>query len=489
MSGSEGVVDFSEVTGVIRRRKWGFLAVFLIVFLIGTIIAFALPSIFRAETKVLIERQQAPDDLVQTTVTGYVQERLESLKQKVLTDEELLRIVKKFGLPGSELDPEAPDYEVLKTDLVVGMIENTTIETEDVQVEKQSSGRSTSLMSIAFTVSYEDENPQVAMDVANEITNLILEGNFAQRTEQAKKVTDFLAKAGNKIKSEIAEIEKELTKLKGQNYDTLPDNIAETREDLAQREDDLLKMQSEVAFLEKRRTQILAQMRQTSRHALNGDSDVGVLLDPKLQLAKAKIDLRNAREEYTENHPDVLRLKEQIQDLEQQVAQGGSAEEGLSVPTNPAYIRLQEQLDETDAKLGAAESSLSQVQQVITRLTKKSITDPAIEIKYNDLIRRLDRAQTRYADIKDRSYKAELAQSLETEQQGDRFTLMKPATKPRLPVKPNRIGIVMLSVFFAFFVATAHTVIRERSDTAIRTSKDVKKIFGAEPIGVIPVIR
>ena len=100
----------------------------------------------------------------------------------------------------------------------------------------------------------------------------------------------------------------------------------------------------------------------------------------------------------------------------------------------------------------------------------------------------MDRAQKEYADIKDRAYSAELAQSLESEQRGDRFTLMYEATTPKMPVRPNRIGIVMLSVFLGFLASVIVVAIRERGDSTLRTAADLKKVFGAEPIGVIPVI-
>ena len=490
MNGSDNVIDFSEILGVFKRRKSLFLATFGVVAVLGIIIAFVLPPTYRAESRVFIERQQIPDTLVSTTVTGYVQERLEIISQRVLTPERLMDVAKQLGLPGADFPVGSEEYQNAKYEITTDMIDNTAIETVDVQVERAFRGRSTSHMSVAFIVAYEHKDPTVARDVTNALTQLFLAENVSQRTEQASNVTDFLEQAGGRIKAEIAGIEAELDRLKGQSFEVLPQQVAENRKLLAEKKAELVNAEAEISFLTNRKSQLLAQMAQTNRHVISDRTDMGVVLDPKVRLAKARIDLKNARERFTESHPDVERLQLLIRDLEKDVAQGVSASPATkySVPTNPAYVRLQRQFDDIDTKLSIAQGNKVLLEERIKSLRVNSNADPAVEIKYNALIRDLARAQKEYADIKDRAYSAELAQSLESEQRGDRFTLMYEATTPKMPVRPNRIGIVMLSVFLGFLASVIVVAIRERGDSTLRTAADLKKVFGAEPIGVIPVI-
>ena len=206
MNGSDNVIDFSEILGVFKRRKSLFLATFGVVAVLGIIIAFVLPPTYRAESRVFIERQQIPDTLVSTTVTGYVQERLEIISQRVLTPERLMDVAKQLGLPGADFPVGSEEYQNAKYEITTDMIDNTAIETVDVQVERAFRGRSTSHMSVAFIVAYEHKDPTVARDVTNALTQLFLAENVSQRTEQASNVTDFLEQAGGRIKAEIAGI-------------------------------------------------------------------------------------------------------------------------------------------------------------------------------------------------------------------------------------------------------------------------------------------
>ena len=491
MSEARGSFSFSDLWPLFKRRVVGFGVAFTLVFLAGCWLAMALPAIFRAHTTVLIERQQIPDSLVETTVTGYLQERLEVIRQRLMTPDTLFNLAKEMHLPGSDLSSKASgdEYDNARSEFVLNMIDSIDVETIDVQAEVARGGRSTSLMSVAFQVSYEDENPVIAAEVANKLTELFLQENINQRTEQAGKVTTFLSQADTKIKKEIAGIEAELTQLKRDHFDSLPDQIADTRQQLEQRKSDLTEINSEISYLENRMSQIVAKMEKTSRHAFTANSDVGVFLDPQLQLAKAKLDLAKALEIYTEDHPDVLQLKENIRDLEKNAGKPNVANKSISAPTNPEYLRLQEQFDEIEAKHSAMEGNRDQLKDSIVLLSEKARTNPAIEIKYNALLRHLDRAQQEYAELKDRTYSAELAQNLEASQQGDRFTLLSAATPPLLPDRPNRVGIILLSFFLALLAGLGTAAWREMGENIIRTPEDLKGIFGAPPIVIIPVIK
>ncbi len=68
---------------------------------VAAALAFLLPPVYRSEATILIERQSIPSDVVETTVTGYVQEQIEQLRQRINTRTNLLRIADQFDLyPG-----------------------------------------------------------------------------------------------------------------------------------------------------------------------------------------------------------------------------------------------------------------------------------------------------------------------------------------------------------------------------------------------------
>lgn len=491
MSEQEEFFDLKESIDIVSRRKWEFLMAFGLVLAVGIAIAVMLPPTFRAESKILIERQEIPDSLVATTVTGYVAERIEVLSQRALTSKKLKEIGLKVGLirePQDAEEEESEEYQDYVWAIVDTMKDSAFVEMVDVEVAEQ---RSASKLTIAFTIAYEDSDAEMASEVANALTDLFLSENTAFRADQAGKVTSFLNEAAGRVNAEIAEIESKIANLKQQNFELLPDQLIESRASLTDLENNLIALKADISFLESRKSQLQDQLAQTNRYIISEKSSIGELQDPVVRLEKAQLELRAALETYTEEHPDVKRLRQLIDITKREIASGagGSASTSRqSEPTNPEYLRKQGELNDIDGRLKVAEATREQTEQRIRDLSAKLIQNPGIELTYNSLLRNLERAQNEYKDIKDRQYQAQLAESLESEAKGERFTLLSRASPPRLPIKPNRIGIVLLAAFFGMLAGGGRVIIAESRDSVVRTSKDVLKIFGAKPIGVIPVI-
>lgn len=486
----EEFFDFQETMEVMRRRKWVFMLCFGLVFGLGLVIAVTLPPTFRSEAKVLVERQEIPTDLVESTVTGYVQERIEVLSQRALTREKLTEIGRKVGLirePADAAEAESEEYLGYLGEIIGSMRDNIYVEMVDVKIADL---RSLSTLTVAFTVAFEDSDPEMAARVARELTDLFLSENSSLRAEQAGRVTEFLGDAAGRVRAEIAEIEAKIKQIKEENFEFLPEQLAQSRASLSELETDLVTLDREIGVYEAQRQQLAAQLARTNRFVITDRGGVGEMQDPRVRLEKAQLDLRAALETYTEEHPDVKRLRQLINEIKAELkrSQSQTDSDRLTAPTNPEYLRIQDQVNEIDARLVAARGTRLLLQEKVGDLTRKLMQNPGVELTYNSLLRDLERAQNEFKDIRDRQYQAELAQSLEAQDKGERFTLLSAASRPTLPVRPNRIGIGLLSAFLGFLVGGLGVLMAEGRDNTVRTSKDVQRLFGQKPIGVIPVI-
>ena len=65
---------------------------------IAGIVALVLPSVYESKSTILIESQQIPPEFVKSTVTGYADQRIQSLNQQILSRTKLLEIIRQFGL-------------------------------------------------------------------------------------------------------------------------------------------------------------------------------------------------------------------------------------------------------------------------------------------------------------------------------------------------------------------------------------------------------
>jgi hypothetical protein len=114
---------------------------------------------------------------------------------------------------------------------------------------------------------------------------------------------------------------------------------------------------------------------------------------------------------------------------------------------------------------------------------------PQVEREYRILSRDYENALAKLKEIKAKLLEAELAESLERESKGERFSLIEPPQVPQKPIKPNRMAILLLGFVFSFAGGVGHVIIRESIDQTIHGSKDVIMITKTPPLAVIPYIQ
>ena len=90
---AEQIIEWNDVKSFVRRRRRSFFISASIIFLSSIIVAFTLPPTYRGETTVLIEEQQIPESFVQSTITAYAEERLNTIKQQVFSSDRLKEII------------------------------------------------------------------------------------------------------------------------------------------------------------------------------------------------------------------------------------------------------------------------------------------------------------------------------------------------------------------------------------------------------------
>ena len=93
----ENTRSIGDYINVIRRRKRVLAITAVTVMAIIILAAFLWPKTYRSQAIILIEQQDIPTDLVQTTITSYAQQRIEEIKQRIMTIGNIIGIVEEFG--------------------------------------------------------------------------------------------------------------------------------------------------------------------------------------------------------------------------------------------------------------------------------------------------------------------------------------------------------------------------------------------------------
>ncbi len=521
----------SDYIDALRRYKgrMGLVVVVLLAVSIG--VAFGLPPVYRSSATILIEQQEIPQDLVRSTITSFADQRIQVISQRVMTRANLLEIIRKFNLYPDDQKTEPSEV------LVANMHDDIKMNTISADVVDPRSGRPTQA-TIAFTVSYDSDNPALAQKVANELVSLYLNENLKSRTEATEQTSGFLSDEARKLSALISESEQKLADFKSRNADELPELTQLNMQLLDRTERDLLDADRDMRALRERKsyleTQVALVSETTSLYAASGErilgsadrlkqlqtKYVGLVATygpehPDVLRARKEIDalkkeagsidtvdslrdrrriledeLDSAGKKYGAEHPDVRRLQREIAVLDESIQQANSAPPatGADAPNNPAYIQLQAQLQSAQVELAAMETKKRELSEKLQQYEQRLSRTPQVERQFREMTRDYENAWGKYKELKAKEMEAQLAQVMETERRGERFTLIEPPELPEKPLKPNRKALMVLGVVFSFAGGVGTIAVSETLDDTVRGVRGVTALIEMPPLAAIPRI-
>jgi succinoglycan biosynthesis transport protein ExoP len=520
----EQTLDLGDYLAAFKRRRGMIALITGSVFLLGLITAFVWPPTYQSSSTILIEEQEIPTELIQSTVTSYAAQRIQVISQRVMSRTNLLDIIEKYNLYESERKRNTIEEVLLemREDIGVDMI------TADVLDPR--TGRPAAA-TIAFTLSFESDSPQQAQKVASELTTLYLNENLKSRTEKAAETYDFLTAESTRLKEEISTLEAKLAEFKERNLNTLPELRDLNTQVLERTEREISDVDTQIRTLEERKIYLQGQLgtldpyssgdvlspaarldalrteyiRLASRYSPDHpdvvstkreikalEMETGQYASPddlRAELEVLRKQLSVAQQTYTDEHPDVKSLKRQIATLENDLQNPPPAPKQTSAPINadnPAYVTMQSQLEAANTQIRSLRTKRSQLEEKVQEYENRLMQTPKSEQEYRAIARDLDHASRRYQDIKAKQMTAEVGQEMEKERKGEKFTLIDPAILPEEPISPNRPAIIFLSLVLALGAGVGSAAVAESMDSTVRGTKGIMAALQMAPLAVIP---
>lgn len=524
--------SIQDYLAILSRRKASILITGLVVFLIGLVAAMVWPPTYRSAATILIKEQEIPTELVRSTVTSFASQRIETIKQRVMTRPNLMEIINKYDLYVKERKRKTTEevLEIMREDIALRMI--------SADVMDPRTGRP-GVATIAFTLSYDGSSPGATQKVAGELSSLFLAENLKTRKEKAAETYSFLSDETTKLELKITETERQLAEFKQMHADSLPAMAAMNMSMLSRAENDLVLLEAELRSREERKFYLQSQLAQINPLTNMRSATGQAILDPVSRLKSLESEYASLSARYSDQHPDIVKIKREIAGLKVQTGQSTSSQElakkltekrsehaalvekysqshpdVLSLqaeidsieksldgaaqtpetqvmsmqPDNPAYITVQTQLQTVESEIKSLAQRKGKVEEKLSHLQEQISKSPQVEKEYQVLMREHQSAVSRYQDIKARQMEAEIGQQLEKESKGESFVLIDPAQFPERPVKPNRLAIIFLAFIFSIASGIGVAILKETFDNSIRGVNGVTKLLTAAPLAVVPVI-
>jgi len=286
-----------DYMNILQRRKWSLILPALIVILITVVVALVLPSIYMSTSTILIEEQDIPADFVMTTVTSYVEQRLQSINQRMMSFTRLSEIIKRFNLY-----PELKD-KVTAEEIVEKMKEDTLLEPVSTEVVDRRTGRPSSA-TIAFTLSYQGKNPNTVQQVANVLTSLFLTEDLQVRETQAKETAVFHESEMDKIKEKLADLEARVADYKNEHINELPELLQLNLQSLDRTEREVGLAKEQLRNLNERKVYYQSQLAGIEPY-LETEED----MFSQRRLEELKVELVHLTKTFSDEYPDVRKTR------------------------------------------------------------------------------------------------------------------------------------------------------------------------------------
>jgi len=468
------VKSLADYLQIVRRRKYLIVLPMLLLLILSVVVALILPPVYRSEATVLIEQQHIPTDLVQSTVVSLAEERIRQIEQKIMTINNVNKIIEKYGL---YVDQRS---EMSDTELAEEFRANSELTLVSADVISGGRGKKATL---AFKISFSHKKPEIAQKVTNEIVTLYLDENIKNRTARALETTTFLDEEAGKFKLEIQKIENKIAEYKEKYSDSLPELLSVNVASINRVENELQQLSLQEKMLNERRVSLRTQLAITSPTAVTFDNARSNVPET---FAALEAQYQFLLDKYSVKHPDVKAIKRKIDKFDKSTDSSPVVEMGGI--TNPVYLQLKSEMDIAAIELQNIQSQRKKLGAILEQLETRVSQTHQVERGYYDLMRDLENHRAKYKELKSKALEARLSQTLEEEQKAEKFSLLEPARVPNKPEKPNRLKILMMGLALSVGVGFGAGFGAEILDGSIRGYRALEQITGIEPLVVIPYI-
>jgi succinoglycan biosynthesis transport protein ExoP len=485
---SNELPDFTEIKGMVRRRRWQFLVPFFCGWALVWGASWLIPSTYRSGTLILVEQPSVPEKYVVSNIDSDIQHQLDSITQQILSRTRLIRIIDSLGLYAQERKHASPD------DLVGKMSKDIDIELVRGDDRKLS----------AFNIYYADRDPKMAQAATAELANLFITENLVQRQERSENTTKFLEDQLDQARAKLAAQEAKLRVFKDQHLGELPTQTQSNlqiliglQNQVQANEDSLNRAQQQNTYLESLVNQYRA-MGSGSKPAEGGP--VGLAeIDKELDQLKAQ--LTDLTSHYTDKHPDVRKTREQIARTEQMreriVADMNNRSNTPSPPPTAAKpldpksaptLELESQLKANRLEIANREAEIKDEQSKINQYQARLNMAPVMEQQYADITRDYEQSKTDYESLLAKKNQSAMSTDLEKTQQGQHFRMLDPPNLPVRPYKPNRLMLCGAGLAVGLVLGGGFAFGWEKLSGKIYSEREIKRLVPFAVIAEIPPI-
>ncbi|NLH49987.1 MAG: hypothetical protein GX444_15510 [Myxococcales bacterium] len=450
-----------EYISILRYRKWLLVIPVVTLTIVTAFASLFMSNIYRAQTTILVSGGDVSGELVPSTVTNAIEDRVRTVREQILSETLLLNVIQTY-----ELFPEMANGP-----------------TEDRIGRMRSNIKITVNGKDMFAISYTGDDPLTVQNVTNRLAQMFISETYGDRQKAATATAEFLAQQLNEIKEQLDKQEQKVAAFKREHIGALPEQMEANQRTLDRLQAQLQSLGEQMAAAEDRKVLLETQMAQVQGQLMAAGS--GQIVTMQDQLEQLQAQLTQMEQTLTAEHPDVKELKSKIAKLKSDIGSDQTVD-GKQYHVNSVNRMMFERLQQTTLEIRSMEKQRGSIMGQVAELTNRVSGSPAVEQELSVLERDLTKLRETYQDLQKKHMEAKQSEELESQQKGRQFKIIDEARFPEKPYSPNRPRLVALSFTLGLIIGLIAIFVAEHLDHSFRDDDDLSRFANQSVLATIP---
>jgi uncharacterized protein involved in exopolysaccharide biosynthesis len=481
--------DPLDYVSVFNRRKWWFIVPVALSIVVGMVLVWELPRMYQASTTVAVSSAR-----VASNVIGGVeidkQERMRAVSQQLLSRSVLERTARL-----EHMDKEGSiDAAIsqLRGGIQVSLPDSITPGGGAGANQSQLSPDQKAALD-TYQVSYVDDTPEDAQRILNRLAQVFVQENSKSLEIRAQDTSQFIEGQLRSSEARLNTLEARLRVMKESYMGRLPE---QTNANLAMISALQRQLDSNATNMRGEQDRLSLVERQIQSMQQNADDLVASFKGTPGETAQSHVQtlrrqLGDAQLTFTEKHPEIIRLKQELADAEKAAAaeRARPASDRMAiVNANPEYRQLLKDREQSKMRIAEAQRAQAAINGSIASYQARVESAPRVEQQMVSLQREYELERSSYGDLTQKKQAALLNEELQRKQGGEQFAVLVPAGLPSEPFKPKPLRVMLMALAAGFVLGGAGVVAREYLDRSVHDARGLRDEFELPVLAEIPRI-
>jgi protein tyrosine kinase modulator len=478
--------DPLDYVSAFNRRKWWFIVPVALSILIGSLLVWKLPREYQATATVAVSGARVASNVVGSVEIDR-QERMRAVSQQLLSRPVLEKVARLEHLDQRDGSIENA-VSGMRGEISVGLPDSITGGGVPQQLSPDQKAELDT-----YLLSYSDATPEDARRIVNRLAQVFVEENGKSREVRAQDTSEFIAAQLKSSGDRLNSLEAKLRDTKESFMGRLPEQTNANLQMVAGLQHQL---ESTATTMRSEQDRLSMDERQIDSLEQGADDAIAATRGTPVESAQMRVaalrrQLADAQLRFTDKHPEVVRLKDELATAEKAATaeRARPASDRLTIlQGSPEYRNLVKDRDATKLRITELQRQQKQITGSIGSYQARVEAAPSVEQQLVSLQREYDLERASYADLSQKKQTALLNEDLQRKQGGEQFLVLAPASLPTEPSKPKPMRVMLMALVAGFVLGGAGVMGREYLDRSVHDARGLRDEFELPVLAEIPRI-